>query len=210
MDLFGMPPAEKEAVAVVKNFNQSNLQVSLHDPIFSATECNSLFHNLKTKIEWEQRQIRIFGKLIPQPRLSAFYGDAHQSYIYSGLLWQAKTWNEDLLKIKLRVEELCKQSFTSVLLNYYRDGNDSMGWHSDDEKELGSNPIIASISFGETRSFQMRHRFDRNTEKVNIPLTNGALLIMEGSTQHFWQHQIPKSKNSLKPRINLTFRQIKN
>ncbi len=208
MDLFSSTELFGKPKFNLKNIELPNAQVCLYENFFSIKEANFLFNQLAKTIEWEQKQIRLFGKLIAQPRLTAFYGDAHKNYTYSGLFWEAKAWTDDLLKIKLRIEEVCKESFTSVLMNYYRNGEDSMGWHADDEKELGSNPIIASISFGETRSFQMRHRFDRNTEKVNIPLTNGALLIMEGSTQHFWQHQIPKSKNSLKPRINLTFRKI--
>ena len=117
-------------------------------------------------------------------------------------------WNEELLLIKNRLEEVAKIKFTSVLLNYYRDGKDSMGWHSDDEKELGQNPVIGSVSFGESRVFQMRHKFRKDIKKVDIKLTDGSLLLMKGSTQHFWQHQIPKSKRELKLRINLTFRVI--
>jgi alkylated DNA repair dioxygenase AlkB len=117
-------------------------------------------------------------------------------------------WNEDLLFIKNRVVEIAKINFTSVLLNYYRDGKDSMGWHSDDEKELGQNPVIGSVSFGESRVFQMKHKIRKEIKRVDIPLTHGSILLMGGATQHFWQHQIPKSSKQLQTRINLTFRNI--
>ena len=210
MDLFGNNGIGTNAKVKLKNLDLPDAQVCLYENFFSEEESEFLFKQLATTINWEQKQIKLFGKLIAQPRLTAFYGDAHKNYTYSGLLWEAKAWTEELLMIKLRIEEVCKESFTSVLMNYYRYGEDSMGWHADDEKELGSNPIIASISFGETRSFQMRHRHNKEIEKLSIQLTKGSLLLMTGSTQHFWQHQIPKSSKCLNPRINLTFRQIKN
>jgi alkylated DNA repair dioxygenase AlkB len=146
--------------------------------------------------------------MIDQPRLTAFYGDVQKPYSYSGIVMTPVEWNEELLFIKEKIETAINIHFTSVLLNFYRDGKDSMGWHADDEKELGENPVIASVSFGETRVFQMKHRKRKDVTKRNIPLTNGSLLLMQGTTQHFWLHQIPKTTKQLSPRINLTFRVI--
>lgn len=150
----------------------------------------------------------MFGKWIDQPRLTAWYADPGLSYTYSGLEWEPMEWNDILLDLKSIVENYAQYSFNSVLLNLYRDGKDSMGWHSDDEPELGKNPVIASLSFGQSRMFHLKHRFDKSTEKVRMELVNGSLLVMRGTTQHFWHHQIPKSKRPLQTRINLTFRQI--
>ena len=118
-------------------------------------------------------------------------------------------WTPDLVNIKQSIERVTGVNFSSVLLNLYRDGRDSVSWHSDDEKELGQNPTIASISFGDTRVFQFKHKFDKDIPKIDVPLTHGSLVIMQGATQHNWQHQIPKTAKELKERINLTFRVIK-
>ncbi len=209
MDLFGNNGIGTNAKVKLKNLDLPDAQVCLYENFFSIKEANFLFNQLASTIEWEQKQIKLFGKMIAQPRLTAYYGDAKKNYTYSGLIWEAKAWTEELLMIKLRIEEICQAPFTSVLLNYYRTGEDSMGWHADDEKELGQNPCIASLSFGQTRNFHMRHKFRSDLAKINIPLTNGSLLLMSGQTQHYWQHQVPKSKKNIEPRINLTFRTIK-
>jgi alkylated DNA repair dioxygenase AlkB len=169
-------------------------------------ESARLFARLESEILWQQDQIRMFGKQILIPRLNAWYGDADKSYTYSGIHLKPHPWNDDLLWIKDRIEKEIGITFTSVLLNLYRSGNDSMGWHADDEPELGLNPSIASVSFGASRMFQMRHVSKKIRTK--IPLDNGSLLLMQGSTQHYWQHQIPKSSKALDSRINLTFRSI--
>lgn len=164
---------------------------------------------LQEQIEWRQEDIRIFGKTIPQPRLTAWYGEEGKSYTYSGLTWEPLPWTEELQKIRNRIEALNGGlSFNSVLLNLYRDGKDSMGWHADDEPELGENPVIASVSFGAARRFHLKHRHYPKTDRLNLELTHGSLLIMSGSTQHFWLHQIPKTAKITGPRINLTFRYI--
>lgn len=182
--------------------------VILIDNFFSPNESKILYQNLIDKIQWRQDKIKIFGKVLNQPRLTAFYGDADREYSYSGIVMKPNSWTEDLLFIKNRLEKVAKITFTSVLINYYRDGNDSMGWHSDDERELGRNPVIASVSFGESRIFQMRHKYRKEMKKIDIPLTDGSLLMMKGTTQHFWQHQIPKTRKKLGSRVNLTFRVI--
>jgi alkylated DNA repair dioxygenase AlkB len=200
-----MDTSSKENVI---HYDLPNADVILYEGLFTQNESETLQKNLIEKIQWRQDKIKMFGKLINQPRLTAFYGDTDKEYSYSGIVMKPIDWNEDLLFIKNRVVEIAKINFTSVLLNYYRDGKDSMGWHSDDEKELGQNPFIGSVSFGESRVFQMRHKIRKEIKRVDIPLTNGSILLMRGATQHFWQHQIPKSSKQLQTRINLTFRNI--
>jgi len=167
------------------------------------------FEKLKACIDWKHEKIRIFGRWVLQPRLTAWYGDEGTDYVYSGLNNTPKVWNKELLFLKAQVEELSGAEFNSVLLNYYRDGEDSMGWHQDNEKSLGVKPIIASLSLGASREFQLRHKFDKSIPRVKCALGEGSLLIMSGDTQKFWQHQIPKTKKAVGERINLTFRNIK-
>lgn len=175
---------------------------------FTTKESDLLYKNLIEKIGWEQQKITIFGKTMNEPRLTAFYGDNNKDYSYSGIRLKPTFWNDDLLLIKSRIEQTTNNIFSSVLLNYYRDGSDSMGWHADDEKELGKNPVIASVSFGATRNFQLKHNHRKDLKKVAIQLSHGSLLLMKGTTQHYWKHQIPKSMKPMSPRINLTFRLI--
>lgn len=174
---------------------------------FRKDESDQFFEKLKNQIEWKHEPIKIFGKTIMQPRLTALYGNPEKPYGYSGIIMQPLVWTDFLLEIKNWVEEKAETCFTHVLLNYYRDGKDSMGWHRDNETILGPNPTIASVSFGETREFQIRH-FAEKKYKLKLPLDHGSLLIMSGSSQHHWEHQIPKSAKPFGPRINLTFRKI--
>jgi alkylated DNA repair dioxygenase AlkB len=182
--------------------------ITLYNSFFTKADSDLLYKNLIEKINWEQHEITIFGKTMNQPRLTAFYGDNNKDYSYSGIRLKPTEWNEDLILIKSRIEKITNESFSTVLLNYYRDGRDSMGWHADDEKELGKNPVIASVSFGATRPFQLKHNTIKDLKKVDIELTHGSLLLMKGTTQHHWKHQIPKSAKPIEPRINLTFRLI--
>ncbi|MEM8892023.1 MAG: alpha-ketoglutarate-dependent dioxygenase AlkB, partial [Bacteroidota bacterium] len=131
------------------------------------------------------------------------------SYTYSGLEMKARAWTAPLQAIKEKIETAYSSSYNSVLLNLYRDGKDSMGWHSDDEKELGKDPVIASLSLGQTRRFHLKHKQKKEIETLRLDLDNGSLLIMAGSTQHFWKHQISRTAKEVQPRINLTFRLIK-
>ena len=209
MDLFSNAEMEYASREKIIHFDLPDADVILYEDLFTKKEAETLQKNLIEKIQWRQDKIKMFGKLLDQPRLTAFYGDANKHYSYSGIMMAPVDWNEDLLFIKSRIEKFVGIRFTSVLLNYYRDGKDSMGWHADDEKELGLNPIIGSVSFGETRNFQMRHKTQKEIKKVDIPLSNGSFLLMKGATQHFWQHQIPKTSKELSSRINLTFRVIK-
>nr|WP_315162446.1 alpha-ketoglutarate-dependent dioxygenase AlkB [uncultured Flavobacterium sp.] len=181
----------------------------IYYPNFMDTmEADAIFSDLKNTIPWQQDEIRVFGKVHQQPRLTALYGNKDKTYSYSNIKMSPNPWIPILEKIKLEIEKVCPTEFTTVLLNYYRDGKDSNGWHADDEKELGINPIIASMSFGAPRSFQLKHNSNIVIKK-NILLEHGSLLIMKGTTQHYWKHQIPKTAKLIGPRINLTFRIIK-
>ncbi len=159
-------------------------------------------------IHWRNDTITLYGKTFPQPRLTAWYGDLGVKYSYSNIHMQALPWTPVLLKLKNQLESELQVRFNSVLVNYYRDGNDHMSYHSDDEKSLGVNPTIASLSFGETRSFHLKHKFDLGKKTVVLPITDGSLVVMKDELQHFWQHKITKTKKLIGPRVNLTFRMI--
>lgn len=164
------------------------------------------FNLLLNSIAWSNDTVKMFGKTLILNRKSAWYGDSGARYAYSGISREPLPWTDELLTIKHTCEEVANASFNSVLCNLYHDGNDGMGWHADDERELGLEPIIASISFGAERKFSFKHRFTK--ERVDIQLAHGSMLIMRGETQHAWQHALPKSKRVCEPRINLTFRNI--
>jgi len=175
--------------------------------LFNLQESEQLLAELTQAIKWQQDWITLFGRSMPLPRLTAWYGDPGKSYTYSGITMMSIPWTKTLLDLKFRVEAVSGVTFSSVLLNLYRDGNDSMGWHSDDEPELGQNPVIGSLSFGGTRRFMLRHKLEKGL-RLQLDLTSGSFLLMQGTTQHYWQHQIPKTKYAVIPRINLTFRVI--
>ncbi len=161
---------------------------------------------LIVSVPWRQDRITLFGKTHLQPRLTAWYGD--MAYRYSGLTLQPLPWTAALRKLKNRVEALTGYAFNSVLLNYYRDHNDSMGMHSDDEKELGRQPAIASLSLGDERIFSLKHKTRRDLKTFRLPLADTSLLLMRGDTQRHWRHGIEKSRRPCGPRINLTFRLV--
>ena len=183
-------------------------EVIIYRNFFEESESDRLFEELKNSLNWQQDKIKIFGKEVNLPRLTAWYGDEGKSYNYSGITMNPNSWTPELLAIKEKIEKVIAIDFNSVLGNLYRDGKDYVSWHSDDEKELGNNPIITSVSFGATRQFQLRHKSNKDLDTVEITLTHGSLLIMKGATQHFWKHQVPKTSKVLKERINLTFRTI--
>lgn len=157
---------------------------------------------------WRSEVITLWGQQHPQPRLSAWFGDRQARYTYSGLSLDPLPWTALLGDIRHRLEALAEASFNSVLLNYYRDQRDSMGMHSDDEPELGRNPVIASLSLGEQRTFVLKHKSRKDLKPVNITLESGSLLLMKGATQHHWKHGINKLSRPCGPRVNLTFRQV--
>ena len=183
-------------------------EVLLFEGFFDPPETHQLFKALETGVNWQQDHLVIHGKKIPLPRLTAWYGDYRKSYSYSGITMHAQPWSSDLLQIKNRIEAEAGTRFNSALLNFYRGGRDSVQWHSDDEVELGRNPVIASVSFGASRMFQMKHRRRKELPRVDIPLHDGSFLLMQGPTQHFWRHQVPKTSKPVGPRINITFRVI--
>ena len=205
-DLFGNPtePKDKPTTGLNKIKNGEYL---FYPNFFSKSESDLLLQKLKDEIEWKQESMNMYGKQINFPRLTAWYGDNDKPYSFSGITLQPKIWTKELLEIKAKIEPLANVQFNSVLLNRYRSGNDSISWHTDAEKELGKNPVIASVNLGATRKFQLRHI--ETKEKIEIDLTHGSLLIMQGELQHFWQHQVPKTKKAVDERINLTFRVIK-
>ncbi len=171
-------------------------------------QADEYFRYFLNNCSWQQDDIRVFGKTYPQPRLTALFGNNGKSYSYSNIVMKPHPFDQKLLEIKVDLDKMAQLNFTTCLMNLYRDGSDSNGWHADDEKELGINPVIASVSLGQERIFHLRHK-KRKELKKSILLEHGSLLLMRGVTQHFWVHQIPKSKKPMNPRINLTFRIIK-
>ncbi len=210
MNLFSLEYNNREA-----GKNNEAIKLSLPDSdityypnIFSSEESSEYFEILKTETKWQQDSIKVFGKTYPQPRLTALYGE--KQYSYSGITMLPHSFTSTLFNIRTKIEEITFSKtngikFNVVLLNLYRNGTDSIGWHSDDEKELGVNPKIASVSFGAERFFHLKHKKDKTLHK-KILLKSGSLLLMKGPTQHHYLHQIPKSKKIDQPRINLTFR----
>lgn len=160
-----------------------------------------------TNIRWKQDSMKLYGKDLPLPRLTAWYGDPGAAYTYSGIKSDPNPWNDGLLHLKQKIEALVGSTFNSVLLNWYRNGQDSLGWHADDEKELGLDPVIASANFGASRDFQLR-RNDDHDQKLTLPLRHGTLLVMRGELQRHWKHAVPKRAGVAGSRFNLTFRTI--
>lgn len=172
-------------------------------------EANRLLDDLLENAAWQQPEITLYGRKVKSPRLAAWYGEPEAVYRYSGLVNQPLPWLESLLELRYRLEAFIDCRFNSVLLNQYRDGADSMGWHADDEPELGSDPVIASVSLGSSRHFLMKHRSNRAETSLKLPLHHGSLLIMGGVTQQHWKHSISKTRSEVDKRINLTYRFIR-
>lgn len=174
---------------------------------FDPEQCAALFTSIQSTIDWKEDQLLMFGKLITTKRKVAWVGDAGCSYTYSGVKKFPQAWTADLLHIKHNLESLTHSAFNSCLLNLYHDGDEGMGWHSDDEKELDSAAPIASVSLGGTRKFAFKHKLDKTS--VSLFLEDGSVLLMQPPTQEFWQHSLTKTKRPVAPRINLTFRAIR-
>lgn len=190
-----------------------NLQLPDSDisyyPNFLKSEVASHFLELlKDSTPWQQDNITVFGKIYPQPRLTALFGDNDKPYSYSNITMYPHRFSDELLELRNKLQLELGIHFTSCLLNLYRDGKDSNGWHADDEKALGRNPVIASITLGQERYFYLKHKTDKEL-KHKILLEHGSLLLMKGETQHCWLHQIPKTARPIQERINITFRVIK-
>ncbi len=201
-----------EQVALFENSGRSsNIPEGLltyFPEVFDASKSRAFLSTLLSSTPWEQQRVMMYGRKVDTPRLTAWYGDAGKRYAFSGITFNALPWTPVLLEIKAVVELLASVSFNSVLLNYYRGGSDSVAWHSDDERELGESPIIASVSFGQVRQFDIRPK-DAPREKYSIRLGEGSVLLMKGTLQQEWEHRIPKARSVIGPRINLTFRIIK-
>ena len=185
-----------------------NLSVKYIENFFDFDQSQLYLKHLTNDIKWKREKIRMWGREIVTKKRIAWYADEGKSYTYSGSTFHPDQWNELLLEIKKHVEQYIKFQFNSVLLNEYPNGKVGMGWHSDDERELGIDPIIASLSFGANRDFIFKHKTDKSFENIKIYLKNGSLLLMLGSTQHHWKHSLPKRLKVREPRINLTFRKI--
>lgn len=173
---------------------------------FTPAEAEILRHTLIQQLPWRQDRVRIAGRELNVPRLQCWMGDA--DYAYSGIKLTAEPWHPVVDHIRERVQTLTEYQFNVVLLNYYRNGQDSVAWHADDEPELGQNPVIASVTLGAERPFQLRHKRDKSRPRHRFMLTNGSLLLMGESIQNNWMHQLPKVKHLTESRLNLTFRRI--
>jgi alkylated DNA repair dioxygenase AlkB len=182
--------------------------VSILHQIEMPVAYGEMLKKLMEQTKWRQESVRIYGKEHLQPRLVSWYGDPGMSYSYSGIRLHPLPWTDLLREVKRRIEDCTEATFNSVFLNLYRNHNDSMGFHSDDERELGLEPTIASLTFGATRLFVLKHKKDASISTVKIPLEAGSVLLMKGKTQHFWKHGILKQREPCGPRVNLTFRTI--
>lgn len=188
--------------------NLPDADVSILHEIEMPLPYDAMLRKLIDETKWRQEDVRVYGKVYQQPRLVALYADKGMRYDYSGLTLHPLPWTDLLREIRRRVEDCTDATFNAVFLNLYRDHNDSMGFHSDDEKELGKNPVIASVTFGATRTFILKHKFKKELPPVKIPLEAGTVLLMRGATQHNWKHGINKQKTPCGPRVNLTFRTL--
>ncbi len=198
-DLFS-PPNLRE------NLLPEDGEVLYFDNVISRRESERFFENLMEEVSWKNDEVIMFGKRIITSRKTAWYGDHPFSYTYSKVPREALPWTPHLFELKQIVEQVSAETYNSCLLNLYHSGEEGMGWHSDDEKELLKNGAIASVSLGADRKFVFKHR--QNAQKVEVSLQNGSLLLMKGETQTHWVHRLPPSKKVAKPRINLTFRTI--
>ncbi len=206
-DIWGNIEKNNSPTKIIRGSNIiNNGELIFYPNFFERLESEMFLEKLKETIKWSQESMNMYGKNLYLPRLTSWYGDNDKPYSFSGIKLNPLPWTNELLKIKEKIEPISNSTFNSVLLNRYRNGQDSISWHTDAEKELGINPTIASVNFGATRVFQLRHV--KTKEKIELELNNGALLIMKGELQHFWQHQVPKSKKVNDERINLTFRVI--
>ncbi len=198
---------------VSRKIQLADADIQFDAAFFDASTACNLMRELQESTPWETHTVRIFGREIPAPRQSSWHGDVHCSYRYSNVLYRPKPWTPALSQVRARLIGAGLGDFNCVLANFYRSGSDSMGWHSDDERELGDQPKIASLSFGASRRFCLRRKPAHLAKvgalsKHQLLLTPGSLLLMHGDTQKYWQHALPKTASVGMPRINLTFRQI--
>ena len=187
-----------------KTFDLPDLQLMQYDGFIQKEDADRYYNTLLHTTPWHEYQMPMYDKVVTAPRMIAWYGEQEEAG-ESALLW-----TPELLVLRDKVQKETGLQFNAVLLNLYRNGNDSVAWHSDKEHKIGKNPSIASVTFGQTRPFRFRHKTDKSLSQLEIPLLHGTLLLMSGTTNTFWEHHIPKSAKEMLPRINLTFRQVKN
>lgn len=181
--------------------------LAYHPALFDEQEAHTLMTQLHAGLDWQQPRVRLFGREVSSPRLAAWYGDPGAVYTYSGLRNDPLPWTKALTEVRRRVEAAAGTTFNSVLANLYRDGDDAMGWHSDDEAELDPGAPIASLSLGCVRRFRLQHR-RRRQARLELPLASGSLLVMHAPMQREWRHALPRDRRVTGPRINLTFRRV--
>jgi alkylated DNA repair dioxygenase AlkB len=191
-----------------ESFDLPDATLWLKRRFLTVAQAEELFAGLLSATPWEQEVIRMYGREVQSPRLTAWYGDPGSDYLYSGISHRPLPWTRALNALRQEVQERTGIAYNSALLNLYRDGQDSVAWHSDDEPQLGECPQIASVSLGATRTFQLKHKRFGPSSRIDLELPNGSLLFMGGACQRHWLHQIPKRKKVLHERINLTFRQV--
>lgn len=183
-------------------------EVYNYGPIFSIAQSNAFFEKLRQEINWQNDLVKMYGKTIECKRQTAWMGEDYFEYTYSGITKKAEIFTPLILEIKNQIETVCKQTFNSCLLNYYKDGNEGMSWHSDNEKTMGQEPVIASLSLGTARKFSFKH--NESKQKIELILENGSLIVMQGVTQKHWKHALLQSSKIKTPRINLKFRNFVN
>lgn len=188
---------------IKKDFNLPDLGLMLHEGFIPKEDADIYYSHLLKNTPWREYQMPMYDKVVTAPRMVAWYGTTEEAGE------NALSWTPELLKLRCKVENETGLEFNAVLLNLYRDGNDSVAWHSDREHRIGRNPSIASVTFGQTRPFRLRHKSNKIISQLEVPLHHGTLLLMHGATNTFWEHHIPKSAKELLPRINLTFRKVK-
>lgn len=182
-------------------------ELSLDESFLTIAQADLLLEQLLVELPWRHDELTVFGKSHLMPRQHCFQSSENISYQYSGLVLNAEPYHPKVMQLKRYLEAVTGLEFNAVLINLYRDGHDKMGWHSDDEVELGNNPSIASISLGAMRSFKLRHK-NKAAEDINLELAHGSLLLMAGELQRYWQHSLPQRKKVSQPRINFTFRYL--
>lgn len=187
--------------------NLPDSEITYFPDFLSEESADAYFKEFKASVPWQQDDIKVFGKIYAQPRLTALYANNDKPYSYSSIVMRPHQFTPSLLAIKKNIETKTHVEFTTCLLNLYRNGKDSNGWHADNEKELGKNPVIASVTLGQERYFHLKHRSKKELKR-KILLKHGSLLLMQGETQHHWLHQIAKTAKPIGERINLTFRVI--
>jgi len=185
-----------------KIFDLPDTELILIDNFFTKEESDYYYTTFLKQTKWREYEMEIFDKTVTAPRMISWHEDKNEASATTD-------WSSELLDIRKRVENETELDFNAVLLNLYRNGKDGVSWHSDHTERSGINPIIASVSFGETRIFRLRHKFKKELKQVEIPLHHGSFLLMAGTTNSFWQHQVPKTAKDILPRINLTFRMVK-